>query len=100
MIEIDKFTFGNSRAAINLTNILNMPEYSSYAPKALRILSKYMTSIKALTSIPNKETRETALGIWRNNFVRLVNNTDFPDVLKTHMNNVATRQKRKLLKEV
>ena len=95
---IDEFTFGNGKAAINLTHILNAPEYSRYSLRALRMLSKYMTSIKALTFVPHKETRETALGIWRDNFVRLVDGTDFPEVIKTHMNNVATGQKRKWLR--
>ena len=97
---IDSCTFGNSKAAINLIKILQNPENSIYCHKVLKILSKYMTAIKSLTFIPQKGTRETALSIWCDSFTTNVNKSSFfPDVIKTHMNNVMIAQKRKLLRE-
>ena len=95
---MDKFTFGDSKAAVNLVEILDKPEHSLCSPKALRMLSKYMTSINALEAIPHKGTRETVLRLWHDRFINQVNESSFPIVVSTHLNCVATSQYRKQLR--
>ena len=95
---MDDCTFGNSKAAINLMRILNNPGYQLYARRASRMLAKYLTSLKAIGDIPLKETRETVLKLWLVRFRELNGNANFPLIIETHMNTVATGQKRKLMK--
>ena len=96
---IDKYTFGDSQASVNLMLILRKPENTPYSRRAQRMLSKYIEATKALLSIPHKETRETALTLWRDRFRKQVEKIDFPCVIKTHINCVAVSYYRKRLKE-
>ena len=82
---LDSFTFGKSRAAVNLVSILNKPANVDWMYKASRILSKYSKEIKVLGCIPDKGVRETAFKLWRNRFIDRVNRCFFPTVIETHL---------------
>ena len=97
---MDTCTFGSSKAAMNLVGILNKPEYQFHARRVSRFLAKYLTSLEAIGHIPHKETRETVLKLWLTRFKELNDESNYPLVIETHLNTVATGQKRKLMKEV
>ena len=96
---IDEHTLGSSKASENLMTILGEPEYSTHAHRVLKVLSKYIEGTKALLFIPHKETRETALGLWRDGFVERMDGSDLPVIIKTHSNCVAVGYFRQRLKE-
>ena len=95
---VDKYTFVNSKAAVNLVTMLKSSEYESYSNKAFSMLSRYMTAIKAIASIPHKGTRETVLKLWRTRFVNQVEASNLPLNIKTHLRCVAIAQFRRLEK--
>lgn len=95
---MDNCTFGSSKAAMNLVGILNKPEHQLHARRVSKVLAKYLTSLKAIGNIPHKGTRETVLKLWLARFKELTGNSNFPLVIETHMNTVATGEKRKLMK--
>ena len=96
---IDKNTLGDSKASVNLMGILGKPENTVYSRRVLRMLSKYIEATKELLFIPHRETRETALKIWRDRFRERMDNSDFPLIIKTHSNCVAVGYFRQRLKE-
>ena len=95
---MDKHTFGVSRAAVNLVAILGQ-ETPKCADRATRILTKYLMSMSSLMFIPQKNTREAALEIWRDGFRKQVKEAEFPVVVESHLLNVATGQFRKFKRQ-
>lgn len=87
---MDKFTFGDSKAAVNLMKTLNAPFYSLYARKVCRLLAKQLQSIKAIMAIPDQTIRKAVLKLWHDRFIAIVNNSEMPEVIKTHTLCVAT----------
>lgn len=96
---LDDYTFGDSQASINLMSILRQPANTPYSRRIQRMLSKYIEATKALTIVLHKETRETALKLWRDRFKEQVEKSGFPTIVKTHINCVAVGYYRKRLKE-
>ena len=94
---MDRHTWGNSQSAINLTTILERPEYKECSDRVCRVLSKYMASMKAISYIPDKSTRETVLIMWHNRIVDSVD--DLPEVVRTHFRCVAKGRLRQLIRE-
>jgi len=82
---MDKNTFGGSGAPVNVVSILEKPENRRYTKKTSKILSKYLVSLKAIMFIPDKNTRETALKMWRVNYIGWIESSKFPLVLETHL---------------
>ena len=97
---MDKCTFGNSKAGINLVSILNKPENTGFAHTASRILCKYSASLKSLGFIPTKDIRETSYRLWRNHFLEWVDKSSFPTLVETHIKCVIVGQYREALREV
>lgn len=92
------YTFGNSKAAINLMgNILENPGYVMHRRKALRLLSKQTATLTAVMAIKNKSVREASLEMWHKRFATLI--SDLPEVVKSHVLCVETGLYRKLLEE-
>lgn len=87
---MDKYTFGDSKAAINLVKTLGMPEYSLCARKVSRLLGKQIQSINAIMAISDKGVRRAVLTLWRDRFINAVNTTVLPEIIKTHILCVAT----------
>ena len=96
---MDKCTFLDSKAAQNLTIILNDSKYNIYSPKISKILSKYFTYTSGIMFIPNKTIRDATLNIYRKEFIRKIIDLDLPEVIKTHTLNVIVAQNRKCLRE-
>lgn len=94
---MDKFTFGNSKAAVNLVKTLGRPEYQKYSAQANRLLAKQLVALGAIMFIPDKNTRETALLLWKQMFIERVNSANIPEVIKTHILCVATSYYRKYM---
>ena len=92
---MDKCTFGDSKAAINLMGTLNMPEYSLYARKVRRLLAKQIRYLKAIRTITDIAVQITILKLWQDRFSSMVNNTEMPEDIKTHTLCVATTFYRK-----
>lgn len=98
---MDKCTFGDSRAAVNLITTLDTPEYSRYQRKVCTYLGKQLQSIKAIGDISDKTIREAVLKLWHDRFVTVVmSNTEIPDVIKTHTICVAKTYYRIAIKPV
>lgn len=91
---MDKHTFGDSLAAVHLVTILEMPEHHQYRAKVRTLLAKQLSSLKAITYIPDKVTCQAVLELWHHKFVSGISGKDFPDVIKTHVLNVATTHYR------
>lgn len=94
---MDKHTFGDSKAAINLVTTLETPEYQVYQRLSCKRLSKQTEALKALMFIPDKNTRETALELWDKNFTLQVNTMEAPEVIKSHILCVAAGHFRESL---
>lgn len=60
---MDAHTFGDAKAAVNLVRILNEEENFIYRRKSCNILSKYLSSIKIISSISDEMIRRSVLGI-------------------------------------
>ena len=95
---LDNCTFGNSQSSINLVGILNEVENQIYAHTASRILTKYLESLKHLSSLPDKNIRETAYKLWRQHFIERVEKSHFPEVIETHAKCVIIGQYRKFMR--
>jgi len=95
---MDKNTFGNSKAAINLVNTLNEPEYQDYAHKACNILSLQLGEIHAINNITDDRMRKAVLNSWHQRFRTKVNGSTLPENIKTHILCVATTYYRIALK--
>lgn len=94
---MDKNTFGNSKAAINLVIALESSEYQVYRQLSCRRLQKQIEALKALLFIPDKNTCETALKLWNKDFSIKINSTTIPEIIKSHILCVATGYFRKYL---
>ena len=93
---MDKCTWGNSQASINLiTNILIKEDYKVYTPTVCRLLSKQLTALAAIKDISDKNTRETTLRMWHERFWDLV--SSLPELVQTHVICVETGVYRHLL---
>ena len=90
-------TFGNTKAAINLTtSILENPEYQQFRRKVCRLLSKQIETLNSLTEISNSRVRKASLKVWHDKFAMQV--IGLPEIVKTHTLCVETGIYRRLLK--
>jgi len=96
---MDKCTFGNSKAAINLVATLEQEDFKRYSRLTNRLLSKQIAALKGVNCIPDKITREAALLIWDKNFTTRVKSSVLPEVIQTHILCVATAYFRRYLAE-
>lgn len=95
---MDKHTFGNSKAAVNLIDNI-LPQYPSHSRRIRRALSKQIEFLYALMDIKDIRVRRASLKMCHEGFTRFFNNyTDCPEVVKTHTLNVETGIYRCLLK--
>ena len=95
---MDKHTWGNSQASVNLiTQILIQPEYQQYSKFVRRHLTKQSVALNYIMSIPSKSIRETTLKMWHDKFFLQV--ISLPEVVKTHVLCVETSIYRQLLKD-
>ena len=93
---MDKYTFGDSRAAINLmVDILGKPEYEKYSSRVAKLLSKQFQALNAVAEIRDKTIREATLQMWHRRFIGLAE--DLPEVIKTHTLCVAAGKYHQLL---
>ena len=95
---MDKMTFSDSKAAQNLVmSMLNTSDYASYKVPAIRILAKWFEYSSSVMHIPNETIRKGTLYLWRKHFIAWVDETNFPEVMKSHMRNVIVGQYRKCI---
>ena len=95
---MDKYTFGDSRAAVSLVSILDKPDNESYEHNASRIIDKYLKSLIALRHIPDKSIRETAYRLWHDHFMERVDDTKFPYLVETHIKAIIVGEYRKAMR--
>ena len=95
---MDKATFGNTQAALNLVgNIL--PDYPLLKKKVSSLLSVYLGDTAMLMYIPDKKVRRQALLLWRNHLLKYLLTKEFPLVVRTHVSNLIIGRYRQLLRE-
>ena len=95
---MDRYTFGSSKAAQNLINILQEPRYNQYSKRVARLLSKQSTILKEINTIHNKTIREATLKMWHEHFVVLC--SSLPEIVRTHTLCVETAWYRQLLRKI
>ena len=93
---MDKYTFSDSQGAQNFVKILETLD-SRWAGKAKRILSKWFDYSSGVMSIQDGTVRRGTLDLWRQHFLRLAVESDFPKTLETHLCNAIVTQYRKCL---
>ena len=98
-LKVDKNTFSDSKAAQRLVAILGEPDYSQYAGKARKILSKFFQYSSAVMSIQDDTIRKGTLEVWRRHFLAWVSVTNFPEIVETHLSNALVTQYRKCIKQ-
>ena len=92
-----KYTFGDSRAAINLTSsILEQSEFKNIRRKVSRLLTGQSVALKSLMAIRDKRSREASLKMYHDRFQLKV--SDLPEIVRTHVLCVETGIYRQLLK--
>ena len=94
---MDKHTWGDSQAAVNLANTLNAPEFILFSRTVAKLLSKYQSAIKPLLHIPQKDARETALKMFRDKYINHVADANLPEIIKSHVCCVMVGFYRKML---
>ena len=97
---MDKHTFGSSKAAVNLTDMLGRDEYHEYQDRATRILSRWFEYSSAILDIQNPSICRGTLNIWRGHFREWVGNGQFPEIIRRHIDNVMTAQYRRAKKRI
>ena len=80
---MDKYTFGNSRAAVNLmASILEKPEYKHCSAQVARILDKHFKVLGVVAKLPDKTIRGATLQMWHKHFLGRIE--DLPELVRTH----------------
>ena len=96
---MDKCTFGDSKAAMNLISILSEPEYEQYSSAVAGLIGRCQQEMRGIMGLPNIDLRVTILVIWKHRFVDLVKARNFPEKIETHVCNVIATSCKKLLRE-
>jgi hypothetical protein len=92
-----KYTYGSSKAAISLMNILERDEFKDIRDKVFSKLSKQDFRLNTVMDIKNKGIREASLFMWHKQFADVVK--CFPEIVRTHAMNVETSIFRRLMRE-
>ena len=92
---MDKTTFTNSKAAINLATMLDTPEYTQYRDRVNRILSRWFEYSSEVMAIKSPTVCLGTLDKWRTHFKEWVDNSELPEVVRSHAHNVLAIQYRK-----
>lgn len=96
---MDKYTFGNSKAAINLIRTLDELGDVKLQRGVSSVLSKYATAMAQIMFIPSKTTREAILQLWLAKVSALIEDSPWPEIIKTHVRCVAVGLYRAYLKK-
>ena len=89
-------TLGKSRAAVNLTHILEQQEFKPIRHKVLRVLDKQLRALHVLMGITDPSVRATTLMLWHEQFVPKTK--AFPKIIQSHMLSIETGVYHDLLK--
>ena len=95
---MDKYTFGNSRGAINLITTLQRDENLQYISKVSTILAKFYQTTRAIMFIPDVAVRQTVHQLWHQKFVDQIMRLGMPDVIKSHTRCVLATRYRQCFK--
>ena len=103
-ISVDNFTFGDSRAAIYLADLLNKEENKKYSRRVSCFLSKYLhflNQIDLTSDILDLTTRQALIQMVRNDFIKQldnkVNGFFLPDRIKSLVRNIFIKNYRAAL---
>jgi hypothetical protein len=105
--QIDKNTFGGTRAAEVLVAMINEIEDKNEASKILRKVSKsyhrYTQGVREICSnIEDRKIRDLLLNLWHENATNLLNSSDIPEKIKSYTANIESflyRKMKRLMRE-
>ncbi len=100
---LDKFTFGNSPAAINLVTILLELEDPNVTSKVERYLCNHNQSINAICDIEDHRQRKKLLQIYRRHATTTPTygaELEVPPKVRTHMYNVLVGKIKKEIEDL
>ena len=93
---MDKTTFGDSQAAIDLAKILEKFDNNKYTKKVGRHFERYGKGLSELKFIRDKNIQSFMAILWRDAMLERTEN--FPDEIKRFVKNVMAGQYRAFLK--
>lgn len=88
--KLDAHTFGNTPAAENLIKILN--DNPLYINRVNRIINKAFVQLKQVSLLEDSIVRGEVLSLIKNKFVKMINDNNIPDIIKSHVCNVITHK--------
>jgi len=94
--KMDKHSWGNSQAAIDLITMLEREEYIPFAKSVRSRLTTQWQRLDALMKIEEPGIRKECLISFHNLFKKRINEILLPEELKTHILCVATSRYRLL----
>lgn len=100
---LDPYQFGDSKAAINLAEILSRPENLKFNRQVTLLLQKYNHLLNQLdtegTGI-DEPSRSKILTLIRDDFKRCIVKRNFPPVVESHTSNVFMKNFREAYNKV
>lgn len=91
---MDKHTFGDSKAAVNLLRTLEEPDYYKYRRVVSSVLAEYFSQTASIMGITDITLRKAVLKVWHERFTNRVSQLEIPEVIKTHTQCVGTSRFR------
>ena len=87
-VKLDPYTFGDSKAAINLADMLSKPEFRHCAGKVSSTLCHFNETMTELRGIKNVSVRVHIYHLVMEDAKRRAEVMVLPEIVKTHMLNV------------
>ena len=95
---MDQFTFGKSKAAIELARMLSLDENNKFSEKVKRFLDNFNRGIAEFLSIEDDAVRRRAIGLWRQDCFSSLDKAILPDEIRSFTKCVADTKYKKALK--
>lgn len=97
---LDSFTFGNSRAAINLASILSKEENRAFQRKVSAKIHKFQGILKSCSAIIPAENKRFVLSIVLKSIKERIRFMMLPNNVSSHMMNILTVSYRLALEPI
>ena len=93
-LELDKGTFGNSKAAIDLIKILNDNYNEAVNRKVSKILSSYFDGVKDLRNLKTHKFKISSM--WRDQYIKKTKEFNFDYSIESRIRNLIIAKFRDL----
>ena len=89
---MEKYTFGNSKAAVNLSEILTKRNDKKLSSKVSRILVSYFHGLKEIDKIENQSVKTRIIELWCGSYSRNISNLD--GEVKSFVDNLLKKERK------